>query len=68
MSEGISGPLGALVIAVVVVVGMVTVNSDPPSASGRDPSCNSIAAIGCAALAGVGSVLDNPDAYAAAHP
>jgi hypothetical protein len=42
--------------------------TDPPSTSGRDPACNSIAAIGCAALAGVGRVLDDPDAYAAVHP
>ena len=65
--EGFIGLIGAAVIAAVIGWGAVTVSSDPPS-TGRDPACNSIAAIGCAALAGVGSVLDDPDAYARAHP
>lgn len=67
MGEGFSGLIGAAVIAAVIAWGAVTVNSDTPS-TGRDPACNAIAAIGCTALAGVGSALDDPDAYARAHP
>lgn len=66
MSEGFSGLIGAVVIAAVIVFGVV--HPDPPSAASRDSSCQFVAAIGCAALAGVGSALDDPDAYARSHP
>jgi hypothetical protein len=67
MGEGFSGLIGAVVIACVIGWGLVTVHSDPPPAHGST-SCDFIAAIGCAALAGVGSALDDPDGYARAHP
>lgn len=70
MTEGVLGYLGGAVMVLVVLHGIATVNTDPPStaASRSAAACAGIAAIGCTALSGFDAALANPDAYARSHP